>query len=259
MGIKKFLKLYHETKKSVFFVYFTLRFLVLLCIFLQIINHNWNNVVYCFFALILFTLPFFISKNFKIEIPNLLEIIILIFIFSAMILGEVNHFYLTIPHFDKMLHTINGFICCAIGFSLVELLNDNVKTFNLTPFFRVVVAFCFSMTVGVLWEFFEFGADVCFKSDMQKDTILKTVKSVTVSDTKDVVVLDDIESVEITYGNNQKMIVKNGYLDIGLYDTMKDLIVNFIGALIFSVLGYIYLNNKDKCKITKELLITKSD
>ncbi len=257
---RSILKLYKETKKSVFTVYVIIRFLVLLCIVLQALNHNWNNVFYCCVALILFTLPYFIEKNFKIDIPNALEIIAILFIFASMILGEVNRFYLTIPHFDTVLHTINGFICCAIGFSLVELLNDNIDSFKLTPIFRVIVAFCFSMTIGIFWEFFEYGCDVSLKSDMQKDTVLKSIASVDLNEQKinEAVIIDDIKSTTIKYKNDNIIVIEGGYLDVGLYDTMKDLIVNFIGAIIFSIIGLFYLNNKEKYKFTESLFIKKT-
>lgn len=259
MAKNRISKMYRETKKSVFLVYLILRILVLLCIIIQITNKNWNNVFYCIMALILFTLPYFVSKNFKIRIPNLLEIIIMVFIFSAMILGEVNRFYLTIPHFDTILHTINGFICCAIGFSLVDLLNDNVESFNLNPFFRVMFAFCFSMTIGVLWEFLEFGCDKFFKSDMQKDTYIKRIASVDLNKDKinKSVILNDIEEVTIKY-NGDQVITLDGYLDIGLYDTMKDLLVNFLGAIVFGIIEWFYFNNKDKLKFTEQLFLYKN-
>ena len=259
MAKNRISKMYRETKKSVFLVYLILRILVLLCIIIQITNKNWNNVFYCIMALILFTLPYFVSKNFKIRIPNLLEIIIMVFIFSAMILGEVNRFYLTIPHFDTILHTINGFISCAIGFSLVDLLNDNVESFNLNPFFRVMFAFCFSMTIGVLWEFLEFGCDKFFKSDMQKDTYIKRIASVDLNKDKinKSVILNDIEEVTIKY-NGDQVITLDSYLDIGLYDTMKDLLVNFLGAIVFGIIEWFYFNNKDKLKFTEQLFLYKN-
>jgi len=78
-----------------------------------------------------------------------------------------------------MLHTLNGFLIGAIGFALIDILNRNEKvSINLSPLYVAVSAFCFSMTIGVLWEFFEYGMDVLFLKDMQKDTILNSVTSV---------------------------------------------------------------------------------
>ena len=140
-------------------VYFTLRILVIICMILEFLRGDLNNAFLCLLSLILFLMPFFIEKHFKIDLPDTLEIIIFLFIFSAEILGEINNFYGNIPHWDTILHTINGFLCASVGFSLVYLLNKNTKFINLSPFFVVLVSFTFSMTIGVMWEFFEYGAD----------------------------------------------------------------------------------------------------
>lgn len=262
---KKLYKAYKKTNKSVFLVYILLRVLVMTCLVLQIIEKNYNNVFFCVLTLILFTLPFFVQKNFKIEIPNTLEVIIMVFIFSAEILGEVNSFYLHVPNFDTIMHTLNGFLCCGIGFSLFDLLNTNVKSFKLTPFYLTLVAFCFSMTVGVVWEFFEYGNDVLLKTDMQKDTLVKTISSVEFNELglNKAITIDNIDKTVITFkdnnGNVQTRVIDGGYLDIGIHDTMKDLLVNFVGACVFSVFGYIHLKNKEKYKFTEGLYIKKKD
>ena len=240
-------------EKSVITVYFILRFLVIICMILEFLRGDWNNAFLCFLSLILFLMPFFIEKKFKIDLPNVLEIIILLFIFSAEILGEINNFYAIIPHWDTMLHTINGFLCGAIGFSLVDLLNKNIKSINLSPLFILIVSFCFSMTIGILWEFFEYVADNSFLNlDMQKDRIVSKISSVKLNkDNKNIpIIIDNIEYTIIYHkddnGNIIETKVNNGYLDIGIHDTMKDLGVNFIGALTFSLFGYLYILNRDK-------------
>ena len=165
------------------------------------------------------------------------------FIFCSLILGEINHFYLKIPHWDSVLHTVNGFICAAVGFSLCDIINQNTKfKFQLSPFFLAVVAFCFSMTIGVLWEFFEFAMDLLVGFDMQKDTIVDSINSVLISPDGTVESIKGIESVIV----NGKELGINGYLDIGLIDTMKDLIVNFIGAVVFSIIGFFYVKSRGK-------------
>jgi len=133
----------------------------------------------------------------------------------------------------------------AIGLSLVDLLNKSDKlSFSLSPLFTVIVAFCFSMTIGALWEIFEFIMDQLFWLDMQKDTIVNHISSVTLDPNAENVpyIIKGIENVSIN-GNSLNL---GGYLDIGLIDTMNDLIVNFIGAAIFSVIGYFYLRNQDE-------------
>ncbi len=196
-------------------------------------------------TLVLLIMPSLVQVTFKIEIPTVLEILILIFIFAAEILGEIREYYIMFPMWDTILHTINGFLAAAIGFSMVDLLNRSEKTmFQLSPLFTAIVAFCFSMTIGVVWEFFEFGMDTFFGLDMQKDTIIQTIRSVTLNpEGRNVVtVIDNIRDVSV----NGIGLGLGGYLDIGLIDTMKDLIVNFIGAVVFSVFGYFYVKNRGK-------------
>jgi len=256
---KKIRKAYKETDKKSFIVYATLRILVLITLVRHAIVGHWENVFVCLLSLVLFLAPFFIENKFKITIPSTLEIIILCFIFSAEILGEINSFYVRIPHFDTLLHTINGFLCAGVGFSLIDLLNENSDKINLSPLFVSIVAFCFSMTIGVLWEFFEYGADRLLRFDMQKDVIVNNISTVELDKTKTnkVVKVDQIEKTIIYDKDGNKISEFNGYLDIGIIDTMKDLIVNFIGAVCFSIFGFLYINNREKYKFVNNFILTK--
>lgn len=231
--------------KSSFVVYFVLRLLVIVMMVLQLLNRNYENVFLCALTLLLLVIPSFVQVTFKVELPTTLEIIILLFIFAAEILGEISEFYLMFPFWDTVLHTMNGFLAAAIGFSLVDLLNRSERTvFNLSPLFTAIVAFCFSMTIGVLWEFFEFGMDLIGGYDMQKDTVIHMIRSVTLDPAGRNVpyVLDGITETAV----NGKELGLGGYLDIGLIDTMEDLIVNFIGEFLFSVIGFFYVKNRGK-------------
>ena len=222
---------YQETKRSSLLVYLILRMLVILCMVLQIIHGNISNALLCLLSLVLLLLPMFIQNKFEITLPNTLEIIIYLFIFSAEILGEINNFYHLIPYWDTILHTLNGFLATAVGFSLIDLLNKNSKKINLSPVYLCLVAFCFSMTIGVLWEFFEYGADKFFLLDMQKDEIISQISSVTLDETNSnkAIAIKDIEKTVIYNSRGEEVITINGgYLDIGINDTMKDLFVNFI-------------------------------
>ena len=137
--------------KSSFIVFYILRALVIVSLVRQIILDNYEGAFFCILTIVLLYVPSWVQVRLRIELPPPLEITILCFIFAAEILGEVNAFYVNMPHWDTMLHTINGFLAAAVGFSLVLLLNDNEKlTFDLSPFFLAMVAFCFSMTIGVL-------------------------------------------------------------------------------------------------------------
>jgi len=252
-------KAINKANKSTFFVYLTLRGLVILCLIRELFHGNYENVLLCILSLVLFLLPAFVEKTFKIDLPNILEIIILIFIFSAEILGEINNFYGIFNNFDNILHTINGFLCASIGFSLIYLLNENIESFKLSPLFVSIVAFCFSMTIGVFWEFFEYGMDKYFNMDMQKDEYVYNINTVTIDPefSNKVIKIDGIEKTISLDKNNNQILEINGYLDIGLHDTMKDLIVNFVGALIFSIFGYLYMLNKDKYNLAGKFLTKK--
>jgi len=244
----------HEHKSS-FVVYFVLRIAVILMMILQIYNRNYENVFLCILTLFLFIIPSFVQVNFRIELPTTLEIIILLFIFAAEILGEISSYYIKYPIWDTALHIINGFLAAAIGFSLVDILNHNEKIkFNLSPLFMAIVAFCFSMTIGIVWEFFEFGMDIFLGYDMQKDTVIHTINTVYLdpTGTNTVVTIDNIKDVAI----NGESLGIDGYLDIGLFDTMKDLFVNFIGAAVFSAIGFFYVKARGKGKIARRFIPT---
>ena len=229
--------------RSSFIVFYTLRILVLVALVRQIMLHNYEGAFFCVLTIVLLYIPSWLQVKLHIELPPPLEITILCFIFAAEILGEVNAFYVNVPNWDTMLHTLNGFLAAAVGFSMVLLLNDDERlTFDLSPFFLALVAFCFSMTIGVLWEFFEFGMDYFFHTDMQKDTVINSIYPVALDPTRTnkVVAVKGIQDVVI----NGESLGLGGYLDIGIIDTMKDLFVNFIGAVVFSVTGFFYARSK---------------
>lgn len=160
---------------AVFAVYVVLRLIVVAELVLSILRGEYESAFICLLVLILFILPFFIQQNFGIQLPTTLEIIILLFIFAAEILGELEGYFITYPNWDTMLHTTTGFLCAATGFALIDILNRNSRIkFQLSPIYVALAAFCFSMTVGVLWEFFEFGMDRLFHLDMQKDTVVQS-------------------------------------------------------------------------------------
>ena len=230
-------------------VYLVLRVLVLITLVAQFFNGNFENVFFCLLSLFLFLMPTVLERRLQIDLPNVLEIVILLFIFSAWILGEVQTYYTIFPYWDTMLHTLNGFLCAAIGFSLVDLLNRHDRvSLSLSPAYMAIVAFCFSMTVGVLWEFFECGMDLLFLGDMQKDAVVNTISSVMLdpSGGQRPQVIRDITDVIVVAGGEEIPLGLGGYLDIGLLDTMEDLLVNFIGAVIFSTVGYFYVKNRGR-------------
>lgn len=231
-------------------VYFLLRLSVIGVMIAQIFNRNFENVMLCVLTLILFTLPSFVERRLKIEFPDTLEIIILLFIYAAEILGEIRSYYTEFPAWDTMLHTLNGFLCAAVGFSLIDILNRNDRfKFSLSPLYLALFAFCFSMTIGVLWEFFEFSMDHFFGMDMQKDTVISSFSTVMLDPaggTAPVPVTDIRDVILVGSDGSQTALGLGGYLDIGIIDTMADLFVNFIGAVVFSFFGFFYIRNRGR-------------
>jgi hypothetical protein len=214
-------------------------------------THQWERLFTCLLTLTLFMAPSFVEHKLHIKLPTALEITVLIFIFCAEVLGEIACFYIKYPLWDMMLHSVNGFLFAAFGFCLVDLLNENRSAkFHLSPSFLALVAFCFSMTIGIFWEFFEYTMDHLFALDMQKDTILTAFHSVTLDETRQniPVAVQDITRTVIETADGTQYVI-GGYLDIGLTDTLKDLFVNFIGAAVFSLLGRIYVRQRGKNSI----------
>lgn len=255
-----------KENRSTFVIFVILRILVIIVGVRQFFVGNYENVFLCAATLVLFMVPAFIEKLFKVHLPSILEIVVLVFIFAAEILGEISDYYVKFAFWDTMLHVTTGFLAAAVGLSLIDILNRSTRIgLSLSPLFVALVSFCFSMTIGVLWEFFEFGADVLFLTDMQKDTVVTNISSVLLNPepiNKSIIIKDITETVV----NGQSLGI-NGYLDIGLYDTMKDLFVNFIGAVTFSLFGFFYTKYSGRrgkklvegLKITKDLNNISSD
>lgn len=242
--------------RSSFAVYMILRTLVIIVMIRQIFTQNYENIFVCVLTLLLFIVPSLVQLTFKVELPIFLEILILVFIYAAEILGEIDNYYFSIPYWDTILHTINGFVCAAIGFSLVGLLNKNEKIkFFVSPVFFAIVSFTFSMTIGVMWEFFEYSMDRFFGMDTQKDTLIQEIHSAGVDDQLPSFSIDEIQEVTI----NGKVISDKGYIDIGLIDTMSDLFVNFVGATVFSIFSYFYSKNSKQFAFIQFFIPTKKE
>ena len=251
----RFVRKHLQNKKTVLSVYLILRLLVLITMVLQFLGGHFQNVFVCILTLVLLMLPSLIERKIRVELPDALQIIIMLFVFAAEILGEIQEFYVLVPHWDTVLHTINGFLFAAIGFSIVNILNENKRvSMTLSPAYMAVAAFCFSMTIGVLWEFFEWGMDCVFATDMQKDVVLQRLSSVALHpDGRNIpVVFEDISDMALIFADGtQQTLHLGGYLDMGLQDTMKDLLVNLIGAIVFSVIGYFYIKSKGNGRFAK--------
>lgn len=250
------LKLELKEHRSSFIVYFTLRAVVIMLGIFFLINKRYESLFFCALTLVLLVLPSLFQLTFRVEMPTTLEIILLLFIFAAEILGEIGDFYYTFPYWDTVLHTLNGFICAGIGLSLADLLNKNEKIkFELSPVFTALVGFCFSMTIGVFWEFFEYFMDMVFNMNMLKDTIITEIHSIPIDQFGNITSITNIQTTMV----NGELLNINGYLDIGLIDTLNDLIVNFIGAFTFSIFGYFYTKNHGEDWIAKQFVLRRKE
>jgi len=237
-------------RKLTLIVYAVIRLIVVGVLVRSAFNGQIESVYTCLLTLVLLLLPSILERKLGVRLPAGLEITVVVFIFAAEILGEIACFYVTVPFWDKALHTTSGFIYAAVGYSMADVLNRHKKvSFELSPLFLALVAFCFSMTIGALWEIFEFSVDNLFHKDMQKDTVIQQITSVALDPTN--------RNIPITISNIQDVVVNGeslglgGYLDIGLYDTMGDLIVNLIGAVVFSVIGYFHQKHRKKSVVTQ--------
>lgn len=241
--------------KVLFVIYLVIRLMVIAVMITELLSQSYYNVFFCILTLVLLMIPSFVEKRIKIDVPDVLEIIILLFIFAAQILGELQEYYLTFRYWDTMLHVVNGFLCAAIGLALIDILNNSPRfSISLSPVYVALTAFAFSMTVGVIWEFFEFGMDQIFHTDMQKDTIIQSISSVVLNpEGRNVAVTLHIDNIVV----NGETWNYGGYIDIGLIDTMTDLLVNFIGAVVFSVIGYFYIKSKGRGRLVKQFILTK--
>ncbi len=245
----------HANKLS-FTIYVIMGVLTSAMLVYTLLTQQFESAFTALLSLILFMLPTFVEESFRIKLPMALEIIAILFVFCANILGEIGAFYSIFPFWDDMLHYTSGFIFAAFGFALVDILNRNRNVdFHLSPVFLSLVALCFSVTVGVVWEFFEFAADTFLRTDMQKDFIVEHIYSAELNSAgQDPFRIRDIVQTVVTTASGEIHVI-NGYLDIGLLDTMKDLFVDFAGALLFALIGYFYSSSGSaKGRIAKQFV-----
>lgn len=216
---------------------------------------DWFKISMAFIALALYFLPLLIKKFFNLEFPAILEIFYYLFVFAALVLGEVFAFYGPFPFWDVILHFLSGFVLAGIGYSIITLSQKS----KVTKFIAGLFAVCFSITIGVAWEFTEFTFDRFVKTDAQKDAYVKNIATITMQRDggNTPVQVNDITTTDIHLTNGEIITVYQGYLDIGLLDTMKDLFVNTAGALLFCAIGALSAEGHHKSKITRHFVLTK--
>lgn len=244
-----------RANKLSFVIYAVMGGITAAVILLTFIAGHYESTFTAVLSLFLFMLPTFVEESFSIRLPTAMEIVAVLFVFCANILGEIAGFYVLFPFWDDMLHYTSGFIFAAFGFSLVELLNRHTRfDFYLSPVFISLVALFFAMTVGVFWEFFEFFADLFLGTDMQKDFVVRNISSILLGNGENIPVrIEGIAKTVIVTESGEQILV-DGYLDIGLLDTMKDLFVDFLGALLFCVIGFFYTSQSKRGRLARQFI-----
>ncbi len=181
---------------------------------------GFSNIFLGFLAAVLFSIPWIIESRFKLNIPNYLEIIVLVFLFSAIVLGNIHGFLETVKGYDKLLHIVSGTFISVIGYEIIHFFNiSKSKETRLSPGILSVFAFCFSITLLVIWEFYEFAVD----------TIAYNINN------------DTSRNMQRYQWINESLIYPQPY---GLMDTMLDLLVGSIGAAVVSISGWRILLHK---------------
>ncbi|MGN1096026.1 MAG: hypothetical protein ACI4QR_06525 [Eubacteriales bacterium] len=226
-------------------IYIFVRLIFIVAAVIAATNADYLTAFQCVLAFVVFLLPSMMDKKFNIELPNALELAIIIFTFMAVLGGELGNFYAQYPLWDKILHTSSGFMIAAIGLALINFMNKRKSAIgNLSPFFICAFAFCFALSIEVIWEFFEFAVDkFSMTTDMQADYFVTSFASKKAGGDKNPVplVVDNIKNVVINFSNGREPLVLPAYIDIGGKDTMYDLMVGALGAFIFCTVEFIAL------------------
>lgn len=202
-----------------------MRVVVIFYLIIGIIKWNTTTVVAALLSLVLMTITSYLKK--KLNLDKKLELLIYIFIITTEVLGQIYHFYTRVPIFDIIIHTYSSFVISYIALIII-------KKHKLPKIITILFIFSFAMMCESIWEIFEFSTDRLLKTDMQKDTIINEITSCYLSEDKDTpttMVVDNVIVNNISFTDKY-----NGYLDIGLYDTISDMSCALVGALIFIII-----------------------
>lgn len=191
-----------------------LRLTLILAIAVSIFYQSWSNLFISCLALVLTFIPFLIEKKYQIDIPIVFELVVILFVYASLFLGEVGRFFHYFWWWDLLLHGTSAVAFASIGFIILFILSETSKI-EARPGWLAVFSFSFAVAIGVIWEIFEFFMDQTLGLNMQKS---------------------------------------------GLVDTMWDLIINNVGAILTSLAGYEYMTGKKRPYISRifDLLLNKN-
>lgn len=162
--------------KLKFWLSTTVRVLLLGAAVFAVLGEQWIHVALSIVTFLFTFLPTLLERRFRIDFPNEFEILIILFLYGSIYLGEVQSFYFKFWWWDLFLHALSGLIIGIVGFSLVYLLNNEKRLgLQLSPGFIALFAFSFAVAIGGLWEIFEFGVDQSFGLQMQKSGLIDTM------------------------------------------------------------------------------------
>lgn len=204
-------------------IFVILKVVVILNLLICLVNREWTATFICLFNFILLFIADYVQK--KLGYSDFYQLLIYIFLIVSLVGGEVYYLYSKIWFLDIILHTLSSFIVSFLFIYIFRLFRGNVNKIML-----IICIFSFAMMIAALWEITEFSIDRLFDTDMQKDTVISEVNSVLLSSDGKTVVKKRINSM--TIGNY----TIDGYLDIGLYDTVEDMICAVVGSLLFIVI-----------------------
>lgn len=171
---------------------------------LVFLEQQWINAFLIMTIMAITLSPAVLGRRLRVYIPPEFQVAGVVFVFAALFLGEFHNYYARFWWWDIALHTSSGLLMGLLGFLLVYVLNESENVdISMRPHFVALFAFLFAVAVGTFWEIFEFFMDQVVGTNMQKP------------------MLNDPS---------------------GLTDTMWDMIVNTIGAVTISTLGWWYMN-----------------
>lgn len=198
------------------------------------ISGQWNRLLLALLTLVLILIPEGIERLFHRHISQGMYLVAVLYAIGPM-LGHCNNLYYLIPGWDKLLHTLGGVMFVFLGVFLFELLGGDSKKWALC----CVFALCFSLALSVLWEFYEFGSDSLLGTDTQDDSIVHSITSHKLtSELGEVGTIPNIQDVTV----DGKPLNLGGYLDIGLIDTMMDLLLEALGAAVTTLILWLDKN-----------------
>lgn len=222
---------FYKSSKFYYFLFVGIAVLQLVASVLTIIFNVSNttrdnaisNIFLCLLAITLMSAPRYMKTKFNITFKNWIEILVLFFLFMSIILGFVQEFYITVQGFDKLVHTISGVVISLVALELVTIYAYHIernKQQTIPTLFTVLFSFAFSVTLLFLWEVYEFLADTITYIFSQNPTNMQ----------------------RYLWSNTSNIFPQ----DYGLLDTMLDMILGTLGAVVVSITVGLFLRRSEK-------------